>query len=54
MNNPNDNIHSASGAAQDKKLRVRALGRGARLKSKLHFPPQADRKWKSINAFAIV
>ena len=52
MNSPNDNIHTASGVAQDKKVRVRALGRGACLKSKLHFPPEADRNRKPINAFA--
>ena len=52
MNSPNDNIHTASGVVQNKKMRVRALGRGARSKSKLHSPPQADRYWKPINAFA--
>ena len=41
----------ASGVAQDKKIRVRALGRGSLLKSKLHSPPQAERNWKPINAF---
>ena len=51
MNSPNDNIHIASGVAQDEKVCVWALGRGARLKSKLHSLPQADRNWKSINAF---
>ena len=53
MNNLNDNIHTASGVAQDKKVRVRALGRGARSKSKLHSTPQADRNWKPINTFAM-
>ena len=38
MNSPNDNIHTASGVAQNKKVRVRASGRGARSKSKLHSP----------------
>ena len=52
MNNSIDNIHIASGVAQDKKVRVRALGRGACLKNELHYPPQAERNWKSINAFA--
>ena len=28
MNRANDNIHTASGVAQEKKVRVRALGRG--------------------------
>ena len=52
MTQSNNSIHTALGVAQDKKVRVRALGRGARSKSKLHFPPQADRNWKPINAFA--
>ena len=52
MNSSNDNIHTASSVAQDEKVRVSALGSGARSKSKLHFPPQADRYWKPINAFA--
>ena len=33
MNSPNDNIHTASGVAHDKKVRVWASGRRARLKS---------------------
>ena len=52
MNSPNDNIYTASGVAPNKKLRVRALGIGARSKNKLHSPPQADRNWKPISAFA--
>ena len=40
MNSLNENIHTAWGVAQNKKVRVRALGRDARLKSKLHSPPQ--------------
>ena len=52
MNSSNDNINTASGVAQDKKVCVWALGRGARSKNKLHFPPQPDRNWKFINAFA--
>ena len=32
MNNPNDNIHTASGVAQDKNVRIQALGRGSRAK----------------------
>ena len=46
MNSPNDNIHTPSGVAQNKKIRVRALGRTARSKSKLHSSA------KPINAFA--
>ena len=45
-------IHTASGIAQDKKVCVWALGRGAHSKSKLHFPLQVDLNWKPINAFA--
>ena len=52
MNSSNDNIHTASGVAQDKKVRVWVFGRGALLKSTLHFPPSADRKWKPIYVFA--
>ena len=51
MNSSNDNIHTVSGVAQDKKVRVRALGRGARSRRKLHFSPQVDSNWKPINAF---
>ena len=32
MNNPNDNIHTASGVAQDKNVRIQAFGRGGRAK----------------------
>ena len=42
MNSPNDNIDTASGVAQDKKVCVWALGRGARSKHNLHSPPQTD------------
>ena len=49
MNRANDNIYTASGIAQDKKVRVQALGRGVRSKSKLH-SPQANHNWKLINA----
>ena len=52
MNRVKNNIHAASGVAQDKKVRVRALGRGARSKSKLHSPPQADHHRKPTNAVA--
>ena len=52
MDNFNDNIHTASGIAQDKKVRVRVLGKGARSKSKLHSPPQAKHNWKPINTLA--
>ena len=38
INSSNDNIYIASGVAQNKKVRVRALGRGARSKSKLPSP----------------
>ena len=53
MNSPNDNIHTASGVTQDKKVCVWALGRGDHLKNKLHSPPQTDHNWKPINAFAM-
>ena len=52
MNSSNDNIYSASGVAQNKHVRVRALDRGTRSKGNLYSPPQADRNWKPINAFA--
>ena len=52
MNRSNDNFYTASGVAQDKNFCVRALGRETRLKNKLHSPPQVDRNWKPINAFA--
>ena len=38
MNNSNDNILTASDIAQDKKSAFGVLGRGARLKRKLHSP----------------
>ena len=38
MNSPSDNIHTALGLVQDKKVRVRALGRGARSKISYIFP----------------
>ena len=52
MNSLIDNIYTASGVVQDKKVRVRVLGRGAHSKSKLHSLPQADRNWKPIHAYA--
>ena len=52
MNSLNDNIYTAPGVARYKNVRDRALGRGARSKSKLHSLPLADRNWKPINAFA--
>ena len=52
MNSLNDNIVTASGVEQNKKVRVWALGRGSYSKSKLYSPPQADHNWKPINAFA--
>ena len=53
MNALNDNIYTASGIAQDKKVCVQALGRRSCSKSKLHSPLQADHNWKPINAFAM-
>ena len=47
MNSPNDNIHTTLGVAQDKKVHIQVLGRGA------HSPPKADHNWKPINAFAM-
>ena len=38
--------------AQNKKVRVRVLGRGIRSKNKLQSPPQADRHRKPTNAVA--
>ena len=43
MESCNNNIHAASDGAQDKKVRVRVLGRGTRSKNKLQSSPQADR-----------
>ena len=53
MKSSNDNIHTALAIVQDKKLRIQALGRRAHLKSKLHFPSQADCNWKPINTFTM-
>ena len=53
MNSPNDNIHTASGVAQDKSVRVRALGTGVCSKYKLHSPLQAGRNWKHINSLRV-
>ena len=50
MESCNNNIHAASDGAQDKKIRVRVLGRGTRSKNKLQSPPQADRHRKPTNA----
>ena len=50
MESCKNNIHAASDGAQDKKVRVRVLGRGTRSKSKLQSPPHADRQGKPINA----
>ena len=44
MESCNNNIHAASDGAQDKKVRVRVLGRGTCSKNKLQSPPQAHRK----------
>ena len=52
MESCNNNIHAASDGAQDKKIRVRVLGRGTRSKNKLQSPPQADRHRKPTNAVA--
>ena len=52
MESCNNNIHAASDGAQDKKVRVRVLGRGTRSKNKLQSPPQADRHRKPTNAVA--
>ena len=52
MISSNDNIHTASGVAEDEKVRVWALGTGARSKSKLHSPSQANLNWKPINTFS--
>ena len=43
MKSCDNNIHAASDGAQDKKVRVRVLGRGTRSKNTLQPPPQADR-----------
>ena len=48
----NNDIHTASNGAQDKKVHVRVLGGGTRLKNKLQSPPQADRHRKPTNAVA--
>ena len=46
MNSLNDNIiHTVLGIAQDRKVCVQVLGRGAHLKSKLHSPPPGDCNW---------
>ena len=42
-------IDAASDVAQHKKVRVRALGRGARSKNKRHSPPQASFNSSSTN-----
>ena len=52
MESCNNNVHAASDGAQDKKVRVRVLGRGTRSKNKLQSPPQADRHRKPTNAVA--
>ena len=53
MENCNNNIYTASDGAQDKKVRVRVLGRGTRSKSKLQSPQQVDRHRKPTNAVAM-
>ena len=52
MESCNNNIHAASDGAQDKKVRVRVLGRGTHSKNKLQSPPQADHHRKPTNAVA--
>ena len=52
MESCNNNIHAASDGEQNKKVRVRALGRTTRSKSKLQSPPQADRHRKPTDAVA--
>ena len=52
MESCNYNIHAASNGAQNKKVRVRVLGRRTRSKNKLQSPPQADRHRKPTNAVA--
>ena len=48
----NENNHTASVVAQDKKDRVRVLGRGARSKNKRHSPPSASFIGSSTNVLA--
>ena len=52
MEGCNNNIHPESDGAQDKKVRVRVLGRVTRSKSKLQSPPQADLHRNPTNAVA--
>ena len=52
MESCNNNIHTASDGAQNKKVCVRVLGRGIRSKSKLQSPTQADRHRKPTSAVA--
>ena len=52
MKNCNNNIDTALDGTQDKKVRVRVLGRGTRSKNKLKSTPQADRHRKPTNAVA--
>ena len=52
MESCNNNIHAASDGAQNKKVRVRVLGRGTRSKNKLQSPLQADRHRKPTSAVA--
>ena len=53
MNSSSDNIYTALNVMQNKKVCIRALGRGVHSKNKLHSPAQADCNWKSINAFSM-
>ena len=52
MESCNNNIHTSSDGAQDKKVRVRVLGKETRSKSELQSTPQADRHRKPTNAVA--
>ena len=52
MESCNNNIQAASNGVQDKKVRVRVLGRKIRSKNELQSPPQPDRHRKPTNAVA--
>ena len=52
MESCNNNIYAALDGAQDKKVRVRVLGRRTRSKNKLLSSPHADRHRKPTNAVA--
>ena len=52
MESCNNNLYAASDGAQDKKVRVRVLGRGTGSKNKLQLSLQADHRRKPTNAVA--